>query len=141
TIEATSHDTLAAVNRVEVLTDYVEMFWDAVRKTLPKIELEELPIDGKVMNVVEADENHLVVRVEGRNQEYRWPKLPNNIAYYLADRWLSRDDPVRNLVLAAFEIAEPKGDRGNARSLLAAASAAKLNAQPLIDELAQPQGK
>ncbi|OYV82686.1 MAG: hypothetical protein B7Z73_16885 [Planctomycetia bacterium 21-64-5] len=113
----------------------------ALRKTLPKIELEELPIDGKVMNVVEADENHLVVRVEGRNQEYRWPKLPNNIAYYLADRWLSRDDPVRNLVLAAFEIAEPKGDRGNARSLLAAASAAKLNAQPLIDELAQPQGK
>ncbi|HVA47231.1 MAG TPA: hypothetical protein VNH11_12760 [Pirellulales bacterium] len=141
TIEATSRDTLAAVNRVEVLTDYVETFWDAVRKTLPKIELEELKIDGKVMNVVEADANHLVVRVEGRNQEYRWPKLPNNIAYHLADRWLTRDDPIRNLVLAAFEIAEPKGDRGNARSLLAAASAAKLNAQPLIDELAQPRGK
>ncbi|HVX10366.1 MAG TPA: hypothetical protein VHC22_04260 [Pirellulales bacterium] len=135
TIEATAPDTTAEVNRVELLASYVEMFWDAVRQTLPKIGLEELEINGTRMSVVEADADHLVIRTAGKNREYTWQKLPKEIAHYLADRWLAPDDPVRNLVLASFEIVDPKGDRSAAESLLKAAQAADLNAQPLREEL------
>jgi curved DNA-binding protein CbpA len=140
TIEASSPDMLKEVSRVETLASYVEMFWEAVRNTLPKIELEEIDLDGTMIVVVEADENHLIVRAEGRNREYTWQKIPTKIAYYLADRWLTRDDPVRNLVLGAFEIVDPKGDRSRAQSLLDAASAAKLNARPLLEELKAARG-
>jgi hypothetical protein len=120
---------------VETLSSYVEMFWDAVRKTLPKIQLEELKINGTMIVVVEADADHLVIRAEGKNREYTWQKIPKDVAYYLADRWLAPDDPVRNLVLASYEIVDPKGDRNEAKSLLDAATAAKLNAEPLLEEL------
>jgi hypothetical protein len=141
TIEATAPDTTAEVSQVETLTGYVEMFWDAVRKTLPKIELEELEINGTMLAVVEADENHLIVRAEGKNHEYRWQKLPHSLAYYLANRWLAPDDPVRNLVLGAFEIVDPTGDREHAETLLDAASAAKLKTDPLAEELKLARGK
>jgi hypothetical protein len=141
TIEATAPDTVAQLNRVEMLTSYVEMFWDAARKTLPKLQAAEtIEIDGKMVAIVEADEEHLVVRIEGRNREYNWTKIPPRIAYYLADRWLAKDDPVRNLVLAAFEIVEPKGDLAHAERLLDAASAARLNAEPLYAELKAARG-
>jgi hypothetical protein len=141
TIEATAPDTMAEVSRVETLSSYVEMFWDAVRKTLPKIQLEELKINGTMIVVVEADADHLVIRAEGKNREYPWRRIPKDIAYYLADRWLAPDDPVRNLVLASFEIVDPKGDRKDARSLLDSAAAANLNAQPLLEELRSARGK
>ncbi|HET6881866.1 MAG TPA: hypothetical protein VFI31_17000 [Pirellulales bacterium] len=135
TIEATAPDTTAEVSQVETLTSYVEMFWDAVRKTLPKIELEEIELKGTMLAVVEADENHLIVRAEGKNHEYKWQKIPHDLAYYLANRWLAPDDPVRNLVLGAFEIVDAKGDRKHAESLLDAAAAAKLKTDPLKEEL------
>lgn len=141
TIEATAPDTTAEVGHVELLVSYVEMFWDAVRQTLPKIALEELEINGTMMAVVEADENHLIVRAEGKNHDYKWQKLPRSIAYYLANRWLAPEDPVRNLVLASFEIVDPKGDRKQAESLLDAATAGGLNAGPLMDELKIARGK
>jgi hypothetical protein len=141
TIEATAPDSRTRVHRVEILTSYVEMFWDAVRKTLPKLEAAEtIEIDGSMIAVVEADEEHLVVRIEGRNREYTWKKLPAKIAYYLANRWLAPDDPVRNLVLAAFEIVEPKGDLTRAQSLLDAAAAARLDAEPLYEALKTARG-
>jgi hypothetical protein len=141
TIEASAPDSRARVNRVEILISYVENFWDAVRKTLPKLEAAEtIEIDGTTIAIVEADEEHLVVRIEGRNREYPWQKLPAKIAYYLANRWLAPDDPVRNLVLAAFEIVEPKGDLTQAQSLLDAATAARLNAEPLYAELKTARG-
>lgn len=140
TIEATAPDTTAEVGRVELLTSYVEMFWDAVRQTLPKIGLEELEINGTMMGVVEADENHLIIRAEGKNHEYKWQKLPRSIAYYLANRWLAPDDPLRNLVLASFEIVDPKGDRDQAETLLDAAKAAGLKSEPLMEELKLARG-
>ncbi|HWB10000.1 MAG TPA: hypothetical protein VG826_12280 [Pirellulales bacterium] len=141
TIEATATDTLAEVNRVEMLTSYVEMFWDAARKTLPKLQAAEtIEIAGKEVAIVDADEDHLVVRIDGRNLEYVWTKIPAKMAYYLADRWLAPDDPVRNLVLAAFEMVEPKGDLVHAASLLHAASAARLNTKPLDAELKAARG-
>ena len=135
TIEATAPDTTAEVSRVELLASYVEMFWDAVRQTLPKIALEDLEINGTMLAVVEADENHLIVRAEGRNREYTLKKLPHDIAYYLANRWLAPADPLRNLVLASFEIVDPKGDRDRAQSLLDAAASARLKVDPLRQEL------
>lgn len=141
TIEATAPDTTAAVGRVELLASYVEMFWDAVRQTLPKLGLEELEINGTMAAVVESDENHLVIRAEGKTHEYQWQRLPRSIAYYLANRWLAPDDPVRNLVLASFEIVDPKGDRGHAESLLSDAASAGLKSDSLQAELKRARGK
>jgi hypothetical protein len=141
TIEATAPDMLAQVNQVETLTRYVEMFWDAARKTLPKLQAAEtIEIDGKEVAIVDADENHLIVRIEGSSHEYAWTKIPAKIARYLANRWLAPNDPARNLVLAAFEIVEPKGDLAQAKKLLDAASAARLNAKPLYAELKMVRG-
>jgi hypothetical protein len=142
TIEASASDSLAAVKRVETLISYAEMFWDAARKTLPMLQAAEaIEIDGTMLAVVEADEDHVIVRSEGRNREYTWKKLPPKLAYYLADRWLSSDEPKRNLVLAAFQIVETKGDRNRAESLLDAAATAGLDAEPLREELIAAQEK
>jgi hypothetical protein len=85
--------------------------------------------------IVEADEEHLKVRTEGRNRDYKWAQIPTKLAYYLAEQGLGTADPVHYMVLASFEIVEPKGDLQQARSLLEYAQRANLNTRPLIEEL------
>lgn len=136
TIEATASDSLAAVNRTDLLTSYVGMFWEAVRKALPNLEVAEtIEIDGAMLVIVEADGEHLKVRTEGRSHDYIWQKIPTKLAYYLADHALAADDPVRNLILAAFLLVEPKSDFNQAESLLDKASAAGIDVTPLREQL------
>jgi hypothetical protein len=141
TIEATAADSLAAVNRMELLTNYVGTFWEAVRKALANLEVAEtLEIDGAMLVIVEADEEHLKVRTEGRNHDYKLAKIPTKLAYFLADHALAVDDPVRNLILASFVIVEPKSDFKQVQSLLDNASAAGLDVAPLREELKAVRG-
>lgn len=136
TLEATAPDTLAQVERLELLTRYVEGFWEAARGTLAKLQVaEEIKIDDEVASVVEVSQEGLTLRVAGRNREYTLATLPPKIALYLARRWLAPDDPASDVAVAAFLMTDPKGDRQEARRLLQSAAAGGVNVKPLLAEL------
>lgn len=136
TLEATTPDTLAQVERIELLTRYVEGFWEAARGTLGKLQVaEEIKIDDEVASVVEVSQDGLTLRVGGRNREYTLATLPPKIALYLARRWLAPDDPASDVAVAAFLMTDPKGDRQEARQLLRSAAAGGIDVKPLLAEL------
>ncbi|HJT33975.1 MAG TPA: hypothetical protein VJ783_18160 [Pirellulales bacterium] len=136
TLEATAPDTLAQVERLELLTRYAEGFWEAARGTLGKLQVaEEIKIDDEVASVVEVSQDGLTLRVGGRNREYTMTTLPTKIALYLARRWLAPDDPGSDVAVAAFLMTDPKGDRQEARRLLQSAAARGIDVKPLLAEL------
>lgn len=136
TLEATAPDSLAQVQRVELLMKYVEGFWEAARGTLGKLQAaEEIKIDDEVASVVDVSQEGLTLRVGGRNREYTLATLPPKIAMYLARRWLAPDDPASDVAVAAFLMTDPKGDRQEARRLLQSAAARGIDVKPLLAEL------
>ena len=136
TLEATAPDTLAEVERVELLASYVQGFWEAARGTLAKLQVaEEITIDGEVASVVDVGQDRLTLRAAGRNREYTLGNLPAKIALYLARRWLAPDDPASDVAVAAFQMVDPKGDRTEARRLLQSAAAGGIKVKPLLAEL------
>ena len=136
TLEATSPDTAAQVDRVELLSRHLDGFWEAARGTLSKLQAaEEIEIDGEVASVVDASAERLVFRAAGRNHDYSLATLPAKVALYLAKRWLAPDEPASNVALAAFHMVDPKGDRQEARRLLQSAAAGGIDVEPLLAEL------
>lgn len=136
TLEATTPQTMAEVDRVERLTHHLEGFWDAARGTLGKLQAaEEIEIDGEMASVVDASGDRLTLRVAGQNREYKLATLPPKVAVYLARRWLAPREPASDLALAAFQMVDPKGDRQEARRLLQSAAAGGIDVKPLLAEL------
>lgn len=136
TLEATSRESLAKVDRLQLLAMRVGEFWNAVRETLPSLQAgESFDVDGEEVNVVEASAEKIVIRVAGRNREYQLAKMPAKLAATLAARWLEEGNPVSSAVLGAFQAVDPQGDRQQARLLFQQARAGGMNVDPLLEEL------
>ena len=136
TLEATSRESLAQVDRLQLLALRIGEFWNAVRETLSSLQAgESLDVEGEQVSVVEASKEKIVVRVAGRNREYQTTKMPAKLAMTLAARWLNEDNPVSPAVLGAFQAVDPKGDRQRARLLLQQARAGGINVDGLLEEL------
>lgn len=136
TLEATSPESLAQVDRVQMLAQRVSEFWNAVREMLPKLEAAEtFEVEGEQVSVVEASSEMIIVRVAGKNREYQLANMPAKLADALAKRWLEKDSPVSLVVLGAFQAVDPKGDRQEARLLFEQAQAGGMKVDPLLEEL------
>jgi hypothetical protein len=118
TLEASSAESLAAINRMRSLEESYQAFWHAVRESVKGLKaVDEIEVDGKKMVVIDADGEHLSVRADGQSRDYKIEKLPTNMALSLAEQWLRQGDPSSNVVLGAFLAVDPKGDRQRARQL------------------------
>ncbi|HVX61943.1 MAG TPA: hypothetical protein VHC19_15105 [Pirellulales bacterium] len=141
TLEATSRESLAKVDRLQLLTLRIGEFWNAVRETLPSLQAgESLDVQGEEVSIVEASAEKIVVRVAGRNREYQTTKMPAKLALTLASRWLNKDNPVSPAVLGAFQAVDPDGDRQQARLLFQQARAGGINVDGLLEELDATEG-
>lgn len=143
TLEATASDSLAAVERLELVQRYLKDFWDAVRQQLDKLDgAETITVDGKELNIIEATREKIIFRSAGKRYEYAFAKLPAKLAYWLADSWLDHGNPAAYLVLGAFHALDAQGDRQQARRLFDQAAAGGLDVQMFVAELeAEDKGK
>jgi hypothetical protein len=117
-LEASSSESLAAIGRMRSLEDAYKEFWHAVRQSCKGLKsVDEVEVDGKKMIVIDADAEHLSVRVDGQSRDYKIEKLPTNMALSLAEQWLHPNNPSSKVVLGAFLAVDPKGDRQEAREL------------------------
>ena len=146
-LEASSPESLQAIDRMKTLESALEFFWKAVGNSLKDLKpVDELTYDGLTAVVINAEPESLSIRVEGQSKEYKVEKLPTGLAYHLAERSLREGDPESKAVLGAFLYVEPKGDHQKARQLWEQAASqggdvAKLLVQLDLDLSAGETGK
>ncbi|NIP86565.1 MAG: hypothetical protein GTO03_13755 [Planctomycetales bacterium] len=97
----------ARVRRMELLCDYVEQFWDAVRQGMPGVEGEDLHFGEMVIHVSVANERGIRYRDRGRNVTWRFYEMPAQLARAIAEKWLD-DRPTSQIFLGAFMAVDPK---------------------------------
>ena len=91
TLEASSPDSLAAIDRMKTLESALDAFWKAVDQGIKGLKtVDELNYDGMTGVVINAEPGSLSLRIEGQSKEYKVDKLPTGLAYHLAERWLRR---------------------------------------------------
>ena len=118
TLEASSPDSLAAIDRMKTLESALDVFWKAVHAGLKSLKpVDGLNYDGLSAVVINVEDDSLSIRVEGQSKEYKVDKLPTGLAYYLAELSLREGDPQTKVLLGAFLYVEPKGDHQKARQL------------------------
>lgn len=136
TLAAAAADSLAAVERLELMQRYLKDFWDAVRQQLDKLDSAEMiTVDGKELSIIEATREKIIFRSAGKRYEYAFAKLPAKLAYWLADSWLDHSNPAAYLVLGAFHALDAQGDRQQARRLFDQAAAGGIDVGLLVAEL------
>ncbi len=84
---------------------------------------EELPAGGEFMSVVEVGPEKIVLRSAGAQQAYTAATLPAPVALTFARAGIDEKSPQGKALFAAFLIADPRGNRSQARQLLQSAAA------------------
>lgn len=127
--------------RLQTCLSSAKQFWAAVDRTLEVLQAgEEFEFGDKVMVVVEAEKNKLIVRVTGKN--YRWTNadMPTKVAVVMAQRGLDKPAAARLFIGAHYVIDKEGRDVLQARGSLDQAArsgdpAFKQNAEALLAEI------
>jgi len=121
------------VQRVQKLLYGLEAFWKAVCEMFGNLRaLEEMKIDDRVILVVQADKDQVIVRAAGRNYIYGMENLPGKLAVRLAERGLASSPVATQLCMGAFHAVDREGNRQAARQHFEQAGA---EGKPLLAEL------
>lgn len=131
-----SESFAAQRERLKLLCDYLEGFWESVDEGARSLQsLEELMIGDVRVAVVEYRPGLLVLRVKGENRRYTVKTLPAKVALTLAERVLKPDAPPNKVYFGTFLLMDGKGDREIARRLFAEAQKANVDVSALLPEL------
>jgi len=123
--------------RVEKLLVSLEAFWQAVRREAGRLGAgEELPVGDTLVAVVEADQEHVILRAAGSNRTFAITALPGALAVLLAERGL-KGRPESNLHVGSFLAADAQGDRAAARGRWEQAGVEGRALLPELDMLAK----
>ncbi|MHB1033886.1 MAG: hypothetical protein ACYC35_03765 [Pirellulales bacterium] len=134
---AASPGQAAEVERLQTLWDYLDGFWEAVRKAIRSLKgSEEIEVGQTTVIVVEVRGETLTIRTAGQNLSYTALKMPSGLAFALAEGWFSKAEPSSKVFLGAFLAADAKGDRQRARRLWEEAKRAGVAVDLLLPELA-----
>ena len=90
------------IDRLGLLNEYVQGFWNAVAKGTEGIEGEELEINGTRVYVIEQTDQHLLLRVNGENRRYSLTNPSSKLALFLADRWFDQSVPSTAVFKGAY---------------------------------------
>jgi hypothetical protein len=120
------------VSSLKALQTHVEAFWKAVGEGMKGLEdAGELQVGSTIVSVVEANENRLIIRVNGQNRRYDANQLPAGLAAAIAKKWFD-DRPDNKLALGAFYFVDPRTDIADAKRLWDEAAAEGVNVNGLL---------
>jgi hypothetical protein len=123
--QATSPELVARVAAARLVRDYVDGFWKAVRESAKTLKGgEEFTVQGKIIAIVDASPDRIVLRAAGQNREFKLNEVPPHMATALAERWLDKNDANSKVFVGAFWLVDPKIEPGLAREKLAEAAGA-----------------
>ncbi len=108
----------AEVERLEIIQDHLEQFWDGIRKAVAEMQ----PTDEIVLSesnrvaVIECSREELVVQWEGKPRRYRIEAMPMELLSAVAKASFKLT-PGTKLVVGSFLAVDAHGDRAEARKL------------------------
>lgn len=112
-----------AVMETEMLSQYVDTFWQTVRQSVSTLKpADAVELGNVTVNIIETDDRGLRLRKNGQNERHDYDTMPPELAYALAERMLPDSRQERNLILGAFLIVDPKANHQHAAELLSAAA-------------------
>lgn len=108
----------AKYDRLVMLADYVDSYWQATEDALDKLGGgSEIIASGKRMIVVEINQEQLVVRVDGRNTTLQSDNLPLALEISLADSWFDDTAASSKVFRGAMMAVTPEFGADEAREL------------------------
>ncbi len=133
--QAQSQEERDQVDRLRTMLDYLNQFWNEIRRAMGKFgDAEEIVVVGVRAIVVESDSDLLAVKVAGRIHRYSSVTLPTPLVMFLVRRSLGKDVDSR-AVIAAFLAVDPRGDRATARRYWQEAAKSDIDTEKLLVEL------
>jgi hypothetical protein len=125
----------ALVERVTLMGDYLEKFWEGIGQTMSQLVVAEEILIGKAhIAVVESDANSITVHDEGKNRTFKVTELPPKLMQFMAERLL-RKQPDAKVYYGVYLAISPKGDRDRGRALLEEAAKQDSNVEKILPEL------
>ncbi|MDA7978283.1 MAG: hypothetical protein MPJ50_05870 [Pirellulales bacterium] len=107
-----------------LLAQLVGSFWGTVRNSVDTLQAaDQIEVAGVPIGIVEVDGDGLRIRRDGTNERYDYATMPSGFAYALGEYAYQEESTSKNLVLAAFLIADPRANHAQAEKMLAAAEA------------------
>jgi len=106
------------VERLKLLADYVQQFWDAYHDGLKGLQAgHELVIGNARIAVVEVGPESLVLRSRGENRRLAVGDLPPTAVMAIADRWFDQRVASTKVFKGAYMAVDPQGSRSAAQRL------------------------
>ena len=106
------------IDRLQLLHEYVGEFWTVVAEGMQQLnEQGELPLGERIVSVVEANQERILIRDRGRNREFARMELPPKLAQAIAENRLDKESPENKVCLGAFLAVDPDSSPNDARSL------------------------
>jgi hypothetical protein len=128
----------AAVERVTLMGDYLEKYWEGIGRTMSRLVVAEEIIIGKAhLAVVESDASSITVHDEGQNKTFKVAELPRPLMHFMAERFL-KSEPDAMVAYGVYLAISPQGDRDRARALLEEAAKKDSTVEKLLPELDEP---
>jgi hypothetical protein len=101
---------------MEMVTNYNEQFWQAV-KTAMRTANGEINIGSTPANIVSSDANEITIRMPGKNISATYENMPAGLAVALAKRWFDNKS-ANKAALGAFYFGSKAPKIDDARALL-----------------------
>ncbi len=128
-------DDQAVIQRLTLMGDYLEKYWEGIGRTMSQlIAAEEIIIGKERIAVVESDASSITVHVQGKNYTYKVAQLPRVLMNFMAERFLTKE-PAAKVYYGVYLAISPNGDRNRARALLQEAAKQDSDVEKLLPEL------
>lgn len=131
--QAVTAEQQAEVARYKLAVENLKKFWEGVASQMDAMSAgEEIMVKGRIVVVVEATADKLILRDGGRNRRFALNVLPTSLVMHIAGRYFD-SSPGSQLLIATFHAIDPEGDQLQARQKLdlVAAAGAKKDAEAI----------
>jgi hypothetical protein len=138
--EAQSDAEKAEIQRLDMIQDNLEQFWEGIRKTVAAMQPTEEIVLSEVdrVAVIESSRTELAVQMYGRQQRYRIEALPMDLLSEII-KVSFETTPGSKLIVGSFLAVDAHGNRAEARKLWREAFAAgEKDGELLMPELDVP---
>lgn len=133
---AIAPDQQEAVERLDLLYQYYEGFWQAIGNAAATMKpTDEIAVNASTRwIVVEAQPTYITLRGEGQSRRFTIENMPANVALTIAARWFDKN-PKNKLFIGAFYASE--GSLADAKKMWDEAAKAGVDAKPLLPLLSK----